>query len=64
VEREILSGPGHSGERVRKRTSGENKGKGRKVTSSGDSGAHERRLGAASSRVDGGGSPAAQEMLR
>jgi hypothetical protein len=47
MEREILVGPGHSGEqsRVRKRTTRENKGRGMTVTSSVDSGAHERRLG-------------------
>jgi hypothetical protein len=39
--------PGHSGEqsRARKCKAGENKGRVRTVTSSGDSGAHERRLG-------------------
>jgi hypothetical protein len=38
---------GHSGEqsRVRKCKAGENKGRVRTVTSSGDSGAHKRRLG-------------------
>jgi hypothetical protein len=47
VEREIHGGPRHSGEqsRARKRLIGENKGGDRTITSSGDLGAHERRLG-------------------
>jgi hypothetical protein len=47
VEGEILGGPGHSDDqsRARKCTTEENKSRVRKVKSSRDSGAHERRLG-------------------